>query len=311
MIYWVNSGKLEKVKDSHLIVKDTEGYICIFTKEEMEDNYYNLKIDEKIAKGCIEENNFRFESHLGYEFMAFSIPQLIESEISMINISIYFRKNLLVFASDDLNELKVIDKIRLEAEEEKGEKAVFSLERMLQLFFDQLIILDSGKLDLMEVEISNMEEIIMTSNNKDYTHEIIAFRKKLMIYKRYYDRLISILEAMEENTNGLFSKNEVRYFRILIDRTRHLLEGVRFLQEYLSQIREAYQAQIDINLNSIMKLSTVITTIFLPLTLIVGWYGMNFNIPEYQFIFGYPLVITVSAVISILIIVYFKKNKWF
>jgi len=132
-----------------------------------------------------------------------------------------------------------------------------------------------------------------------------------MGYKRYYDRLLSATEAIVENVNGLLSKKEMRYFQIITDRNRRLLESLRFLQDYLSQIREAYQTQVDINLNSIMKLSTVITTIFLPLTLVAGWYGMNFDMPEYHLSFGYPMVIVGSLVLSLLIIIYFKKHKWF
>ncbi len=151
----------------------------------------------------------------------------------------------------------------------------------------------------------------MTSRNKNYITEIVHLRKKLMGYKRYYDRLLSVTEAIVENVNGLLSKKEMRYFQIITDRNRRLLESLRFLQDYLSQIREAYQTQVDINLNSIMKLSTVITTIFLPLTLVAGWYGMNFDMPEYHLSFGYPMVIVGSLVLSLLIIIYFKKHKWF
>jgi magnesium transporter len=199
----------------------------------------------------------------------------------------------------------------LELEETSGEMKDLSLQKILYLFFDQLTKSDSSKLEQMEERILKLEEAIITSRNKNFISEIIKLRKKLLTYKRYYDRLLSVSQSLEENINGMLNKKEVRQFRILTDRTRRLLEGTRYLQDYLSQIREAYQTQVDINLNSIMKLSTVITTIFLPLTLIVGWYGMNFNMPEYQWSFGYPLLITISAIISVLIIIYFKKHKWF
>lgn len=76
-------------------------------------------------------------------------------------------------------------------------------------------------------------------------------------------------------------------------------------------MREAYQSQIDIEQNSLMKFFTLITAIFLPLTLMVGWYGMNFkNMPELASRYGYPVFIVVSILVSIFLIRYFKKKKW-
>ena len=78
-------------------------------------------------------------------------------------------------------------------------------------------------------------------------------------------------------------------------RVDRLFHSVLNLQDYVTEVREAYQAQVDINLNQLMKLFTVITTICLPLTLIAGWYGMNFPMPEYTSSIGYPMVIALRC----------------
>ena len=75
--------------------------------------------------------------------------------------------------------------------------------------------------------------------------------------------------------------------------------------------REAYQSQVDISLNKTMKVLTVVTAIISPLTLIAGWYGMNLQMPEYHWSFGYPLVIGLSIAAIGLCIAYFRKHKWF
>ena len=100
-------------------------------------------------------------------------------------------------------------------------------------------------------------------------------------------------------------------FAALDRRVDHLLESVRHLQEYTTQVREAYQAQVDIEQNQIMKIFTVITAIFLPLTLIVGWYGMNFPMPEYAWSKGYAYVILLSVAVCIACFAAFKKKRWF
>ena len=77
------------------------------------------------------------------------------------------------------------------------------------------------------------------------------------------------------------------------------------------RVREAYQALLDIESNKVMKLFTVITSIFLPLTLLVGWYGMNLSMPETASRYTYPVVIIVSIAIVVGAIVYFKRKRWF
>jgi magnesium transporter len=83
------------------------------------------------------------------------------------------------------------------------------------------------------------------------------------------------------------------------------------LQEYSVQVREAYHAQLEYDLNKIMKMFTVVTTVFLPLTLIVGWYGMNFTtMPELTWKYGYLAVIIMSLAVIVFCMIIFKKKKF-
>ena len=84
------------------------------------------------------------------------------------------------------------------------------------------------------------------------------------------------------------------------------------LREYASQVSSEYQAQVYIAQNRIMKLLTVVTTVCMPLSLIAGWYGMNFmNMPELHWEYGYPAVIALSALVVGGCILYFrKKHLW-
>ena len=311
MIYFVDNGKLLESEGSKFQYNQEEPYLCLFNQEELLQYSKIFRISNRIVNDILEEHSIKFESYDEFDIISLNIPKSAEKGTLPRHITIYFSNNLLMFVCNHPEELDILEKVEKDMENEENEKDDLSLGRILVLFFDYLTKTDYAKLEHMEETITSLEESIITSRNKNYIKEITNLRKKLMGYKRYYDRLLSVTEAIEENVNGLLSKKGVRYFRIITDRNRRLLESTRFLQDYLSQVREAYQTQVDINLNNIMKLSTVITTIFLPLTLIVGWYGMNFNMPEYQLIYGYPLVIIGSLIISVLIIIYFKKHKWF
>jgi magnesium transporter len=77
------------------------------------------------------------------------------------------------------------------------------------------------------------------------------------------------------------------------------------------QLGDQYKANLDIRQNRIMTILTVVTTIFMPLTLIVGWYGMNFRyMPELEWRWGYPVIIVVTLLIAIGCLLFFKKKKW-
>ena len=144
-----------------------------------------------------------------------------------------------------------------------------------------------------------------------YLDRIIAWRQELLRLKRYYEQLDSIFDELAENDNSLLGKQNTRRFANLGNRMERYLNAVQSLRESVAQLREAYQSQLSIQQNDLMKIFTVVTAVFLPLTLLVGWYGMNFvGMPELHWKYGYPAVILVSVGIVAALVIYFKKKKW-
>ena len=114
-----------------------------------------------------------------------------------------------------------------------------------------------------------------------------------------------------ENENGFFSETETERFRLFEGRVARLRENAQLLCEYCRQIQSAFQAQIDIRQNRVMQILTSVTTIFLPLTLLTGWYGMNFvNMPELSWKYGYLMVGVISAAVLVLGLWICKKKKF-
>ena len=101
-----------------------------------------------------------------------------------------------------------------------------------------------------------------------------------------------------------FWKMKINY--LIRNRIDHLQLSVSSLRDYVTQMREAYQSQIDIEQNHIMKVFTLITAIFLPLTLMVGWYGMNFkHMYELNSPYSYPIFILISILVCISLVIYY------
>ena len=215
-------------------------------------------------------------------------------------------KDLLVFCETSEAEGKANMILHTITEEEGATN-----ERLFYHFFSLLLKGDMDFLNNLEEEISNNEDKVLSGDKASYLKYITAWRQELLRLKRYYEQLNFIFDEMTVNDNQLFSEDGVRRLMTLRNRTDRYLSAVKNLQEMVSQLREAYQSQLSIEQNDLMKIFTVVTVIFLPLSLLAGWYGMNFSyIPELKWKYGYPVVILVSIVTVAALIWKFKKKKW-
>ena len=186
-----------------------------------------------------------------------------------------------------------------------------SLERFLYDFFELIIERDLNILERYEKELDRIEDDIMDDAVDADLGRVNEIRGEIRDLRIHYEQLIDMGQEFEENENSFFKPENVRYFRLFTDRMNRLHDTATSLRDYTMQIRDLYHTQMDVKQNRIMTLLTVVTTIFMPLTLIAGWYGMNFyNMPELRSKWGYPIVILISLVIIISSLIFFKKRKW-
>ena len=136
-------------------------------------------------------------------------------------------------------------------------------------------------------------------------------RSDIRDIKIHYEQLMDFAQTLEENENSFFKPENIRYFRLFANKIERLRDTSASVRDYTMQIRDLYKAQLDIKQNKIMTILTVVTTIFMPLTLIVGWYGMNFKyMPELDKPMAYPVIIVLSVLIVVFSLIFFKKKKW-
>jgi len=306
LVYLLDDNTLKIDSFEDFINDQSQKHLCILDFDTLPAVYLQLGISEKIFNECMLEGNSKFEGYDGFDFITLILPETIRQNKKPEHICIYFRENLLLFIADRSDFINDIVTNSL-SEEIK----IPSLGRFFHLFFEALTFDDRLVLEGIEEEISNLEEALIVSVKDDFVDSLIVFRRKLLGLKQYYEQLLEISEAIEENENDLLNDEKLRYFKILTKRINRLYMSVLNLRDYVTQVREAYQAQLDINLNYVMKIFTVITSIFLPLTLIVGWYGMNIMMPEFHWTYGYPFVIVLSITVAVGTLIFFKKHKWF
>ena len=170
---------------------------------------------------------------------------------------------------------------------------------------------DLTLLERYEHHLNQIEEAILRNEVNTYPKEMNEIRGHLLDLRTHYEQLIDLGQELQENENGFFKEDNLRYFHMFTERVTRLRDIVIGQREYVMQLRDLMQSQLDVRQNRIMTVLTVVTSIFLPLTLIAGWYGMNFRyMPELEWRYGYPTVIVVSIVIVAVCLLWFKRKKW-
>jgi len=307
--------KIYKIGDKNLIETSFESscedtndkYWLIMTPDELQKNNKIFKFNHQTVYDCIHnEDTPKIEIYKDYSFCIVNIIGDKQSYFKVSELDFYITKKHLIFICK--YDLKIFKEIKDDVIT-KGTLSI-SFEKILYNLFDKLTVDDFKVLSNLETEISNVEEEVIQGKTKDYISDIVSLKNRLLFLKKHYEPLLDIVEDLTENQNNLLNENSISYFTILLNRIERLNRKVGNLRDYITQVRESYQSQLDINLNNIMRLFTVITLIFSPLTLIVGWYGMNFvYMPELKWIYGYPFVTILCVVVVILIIIIFKKRK--
>lgn len=236
----------------------------------------------------------------------FLIPAIRSDQPNEVGFGYYMNPQCLLFIDDSGIVKQWIQKI--------NRMHVLSKTTTAHAFFEFLeFLVDEDVVFLQQYEerLDQMEEDLLQNHMQNFEQKIHRCRKELASIDVYYSQLSDLAETLAANHNEMFTAKECQLFTLFVSRVARLHENVHSLREYSVQLREMYQSKIDIRQNKVMQFLTVVTTIFMPLTLLVGWYGMNFNkMPELSWEMGYPIIILISVAIIIAEILYFKHKKW-
>lgn len=248
-----------------------------------------------------------FESFDDFNLLAFDWYDVKSEDGIASKIIIYIDEHDLFFFCKEESARESCARLVENLQKEKA----LNNQQLLCRFFVKLFSGDMDYLDSFEIEMNNTITQFLSGKLDFAMDEILAKRQKLLKLKRYYEQIDAVFDEMALSDNDIFEPSTVKRFTVLGARTDRYLNKVYSLQEIVSHMQETYQSQLSIQQNDLMKVFTVITAIFLPLTLLVGWYGMNFvNMPELHWKYGYFIFIGVSAAIIAVLVAYYKHRKW-
>lgn len=305
MSYYLLADTAQPCTKEELLAQTKYKYAAVLTTREWERDrdLFDMGIEIEPAAGDIHNT----KAEVNYDSLTgtFQIPDREDIEESDYRFAFALDEKGIVFIDDSGRAEHMIEIIRRTKHWRKP-----SLERFLHDFLEQIVERDLSLMERYEDELSRIEDSILNYQQEDLgrVHEIHNDIRKLLVH---YEQIIDMTQEFEENENGFFSDENLRYihlFMTLISRRRDYAVSIR---DFTMQVHDLYHAHLEMKQNKIMTILTVVTTIFMPLTLIVGWYGMNFRyMPELEWRFGYPVVIAVSLVVVISCLIFFKRKKW-
>jgi len=307
MFYQIGETLQEITLDELLETKTK--YVAILTSEEWRESrdVFDMGIELEIEPDLVDI--FTTKAEVNYDSLtgSFSIPDRGDFSKEDVKFSFALDEKGIVFIDDADNAARIIESII------KTKKwRVPSLERFIYDFLDMIVKDDLRIMEKYERELDAIEDEIEHDKNEDKgSDRVNEIRSDIRDLMTHYNQLIDLGEELEENENNFFSQKNLRYFRLFISRVERFNDRAASLRDYTVQIRDLYKSHLDIKQNRIMTVLTVITSIFMPLTLIAGWYGMNFKyMPELDWKWSYPVVAGVCLLIVIIALIFFKKKKW-
>lgn len=283
--------------------------VALMSMEEFTEvtNKYGMGLDLELSYDS--ENVRTTKAIVNYDSLtgSFAIPNRFDIFGEEDTFLFAIKDNGIVFINDNGKAQSIIDKIQ----RTKRWRAP-TLERFIYDFLESIIAKDLVLLDGYEIEMDKMEETIEKDiEDEELMARLADIRSALQTLKVHYQQLGDLAHEFEENENGYFKEENLRFFRMFIERTDRLETIVSGLRDHTMQIRDLYQSHLAEQQNHIVTLLTIVTTIAVPLTFITSWYGMNFvYMPELSKPWAYPLVIVVCLALSGLFIWIFKKKKW-
>jgi magnesium transporter len=160
-------------------------------------------------------------------------------------------------------------------------------------------------------KIEAMEEELLTDPTPETLQRIQHFKREMILLRRSIWPLREIVSLLEKAESALIHEPTRIYLRDIYDHTIQVIDAIETSRDVLSGMLDIYLSSISHRMNQVMKVLTIIATIFIPLTFIVGIYGMNFKyIPELGWKWGYPLVLLVMLGVGISMIIYFRRKRW-
>jgi magnesium transporter len=231
-------------------------------------------------------------------------------ELSSDQISLILDENFLITLQE--KEGHYFDPIRERIRKGTGRVRRKEADYLTYVLLDTIVDNYLLNIEILGDIIEKTEARIFLPNQKGLIREIYKHKTEINFLRKTVRPVKEIVHQLIENESGFISDDDLKYFRDLNDLITQATESIEIYQMMLNDQMNIYHATLDNRANEIMKVLTVLSAFFIPMTFLAGVYGMNFdNLPEIHWANGYFYFWGMIMVITISLFIYFKRKKWF
>ncbi|HMK56052.1 MAG TPA: magnesium/cobalt transporter CorA [Dissulfurispiraceae bacterium] len=205
----------------------------------------------------------------------------------------------------------VFDPIRQRLRTAKGRIRKMGADYLVYGLMDSIVDNYFGVLEKLGEEIEAIEDRLVADPAPETLRFIHALKRDMIFLRKSVWPLREVIGSLERGESTLVTESTGIYLRDVYDHTIQVIDTIETFRDMLSGMLDIYLSSVSNRLNAVMKVLTVISTIFFPLSFIVGLYGMNFKyMPELEWRWGYPTVLVVMLTIAACMLLLFKRKKW-
>ena len=224
-------------------------------------------------------------------------------------ISLILGKNYVLTFREQESDIfdPIFDRIRIP----KGKVRIMGTDYLAYALID--IIIDNYFIvqEIVGESIEEIEDILIEDPKLETLHSIYKLKRSTLDLRKSIWPVREIINKLQREESQLIGDNMQIYLRDIYDHIFRINDSLQNYRDIISGMLDMYLSSVSNKMNDIMKVLTIISTIFIPLSFLAGFYGMNFlNMPEISSPLGYPLLILIMIIITIIMIIYFLKKKW-
>jgi magnesium transporter len=232
--------------------------------------------------------------------------QLIESE----QISLYLGTNVLISFEEKDNNLftPIIERLK----NGKGQGRMRQEDYLCYLLIDHIVDNYYFLLDNTEEQLEDLEKLLIDNPTNELSHSFLKMKKNLMLLRKTVNPLKEEIRVLTREESGVISHYTRQYLGDVYDHLSFLTQSVDSFRDMIASMMDLLMANNANRMNSIMKTLTLVSTIFIPMTLVSSIYGMNFEfMPELHWRYGYFIFLACIGVMGLSMYFYMKKKNWF
>jgi magnesium transporter len=232
-----------------------------------------------------------------------------DNRLKVEQISVIVGQSLVISLQE--SEGDVFDPVRERLRKAKGRIRKMGSDYLAYALVDAIVDSYFVVLERIGEEIESLEDELLSDPKPETSRTIHRLKRELIFLRKSVWPLREVMGRLERGESTLVKEQTKPFLRDVYDHTVHVIDTVETFRDMVSGMMDVYLTSVSYKLNEIMKVLTIIATIFIPLTFIAGVYGMNFNyMPELEWRAGYALAWLLMIAVGVTLLVYFRRKRW-